>query len=126
MSLLILRQTTAIPMFLAIPIGIVIGFLAALMVIRLHAEYVDEVIDEGDQILVRNRGLEESIDLKDIEEVGSTIMQPAGVWIYLRRDSVFGRSIKFLPKGSLFEFSKIAKSLNIRIQQTEQNAAPDG
>ncbi len=32
----------------------------------------------------------------------------AGVWIHLRRDSVFGRSIKFLPCSSLFGFSKLA------------------
>lgn len=118
MSFLFSRQANAISVFMASPIGMVMGFLAAKFAARMHSEYMDEVLDYGDHLVIRNRGVEESIDFGDIQEVDSTIVTPAGVWLHLRRDSAFGRKIKFLP-GSL-EYAKLAKSLNARIKQAEQ------
>jgi hypothetical protein len=119
MALLISSQAIAISVFWAIPIGLIVGLLAAMFVARMHSEYMDEVLDDGDRLVIRNRGVEESIDLRDIREVDSTIMRPAGVRLHLRRDSAFGRSIKFLPGSSLLGFSKLAKSMNIRIKQAQ-------
>jgi len=124
-ALLISSQAIVISIFVAIPIGLIIGFLAAIFAVHLHSEYVDEVIDDGDRILVRNRGLEESIDMREIREVSSTMMRPAGVSLHLRRDSVFGRTIKFLPCLSFLRFSRLATSLNTRIKQAEQGVEPD-
>jgi uncharacterized membrane protein YeaQ/YmgE (transglycosylase-associated protein family) len=124
-ALLISSQVNAIPIFLVIPIGLVTGFIATMFTRHLHSGYMDEVFDAGDRLVIRNRGIEESIDLRDIRVVDSTIMRPAGVWLHLRRNSVFGRSIKFLPAtSSLFEFSKLAKSLNTRIRDAEQDMPP--
>lgn len=77
--------------------------------------YVDEVFDNGDKLIIRNAGREESISFKDIEEVKVDIFQPAGINIHLKRDSMFGRSIKFLPAVGLLRCSKIAKSLRSRL-----------
>ncbi len=123
MALLI--STQAVPIYLAVFIGLIVGALANLFARHQASEYADAVIDEGDRIVVRNYGLEESIDLTDIREVDSTMMRPAGVWLHLRRDSVFGRTIKFLPDVSLFSFSKLTKALNVRISQAEQAVAPN-
>lgn len=119
MALHFSSQVISISIFLAILIGLAIGILAAMATSHLHSEYMDEVIDYDDRLLVRNRGLEESIDLRDIREVEAAIMSPAGVWLHLRRDSAFGRSIKFLPGASLFGISKLSKSLNARINQAK-------
>jgi hypothetical protein len=120
MVTVILSPMIGISIFIAVPIGVIIGVLATIMARHLHSEYMDEVIDAGDRILIRNAGLEESINLRDIREVDSTLMRPAGIWIHLRRDSVFGRSMKFLPGASLLGFSKLAKALNKRIKEAEQ------
>lgn len=119
MALPISNQASAIPLVLAILIGLITGFLATKFAMHLTSQYVDEVYDAGDCLVIRKRGIEESIDLRDIQEVCSSIMSPAGVWLHLRRDSSFGWSIKFLPGSSLFAFSKLAKSLNNRIKEAE-------
>lgn len=72
MALLISSQASAIPIFLAILIGMITGFLATLLAMHLHSEYMDEVVDAGDRLVIWNRGGEESIELKDIREVEST------------------------------------------------------
>ncbi|MBN8458461.1 MAG: hypothetical protein J0M04_11555 [Verrucomicrobia bacterium] len=115
-----LTLSQSISVVLAIPIGFAIGLLVAHFA-KGHAEYVDKVTDAGDRLLVVNRGLEESIELIDIRVVTSTIIAPAGVCLHLRRDSAFGRRIMFLPSSSLFGFSKLAKSLNNRIQQANKS-----
>lgn len=85
-------------------------------IIRLiNSSYVDEVYDNGDKLIIRNDGREESISFEDIQEVKVDIFQPAGINIHLKRDSMFGRSIKFLPAVGLFRYSKIAKSLRSRL-----------
>ena|SRR5690348_374379 len=126
MAFLISSQDIGITVFVAIPIGLMMGFLAAMFAAHLHSEYMDEVLDDGDRLVIRNRGIEESIDLRDIREADSTVMRPAGVWLHLRRDSAFGRRIKFLPASSLFGFSKLAQSLNTRIKQAEQPGTGNG
>jgi hypothetical protein len=103
--------------FVALPIGVFVGAMARLLACGFTSVYVDEVIDEGHRIVVRDLGLEESIDLADIREAVSDIYSPAGIWLHLRRNSIFGSSIKFLPESSLFGFSKMAKSLNARIHE---------
>lgn len=118
MSFVFSSQANAISVFMATLIGWVMGFLAAKFTAHMHSVYMDEVLDYGDHLVIRNRGVEESIGLEDILEVDSTIVSPAGVWLHLRRDSAFGRRIKFLP-GSL-GYAKLVQSLNTRIKQAEQ------
>jgi len=59
---------------------------------------VDEVFDVGDALLVRSGGREERIALADIKNVNySPHMSPPQVTLSLRRLTVFGDTIVFLP-----------------------------
>jgi hypothetical protein len=59
---------------------------------------VDEVFDVGDALLVRSGGREERIALADIKNVNYSLqMSPPQVTLSLRRLTVFGDTIVFLP-----------------------------
>jgi hypothetical protein len=59
-------------------------------------DLVDEVWDDGDALLVRNRGQEERINLADIKNVsGSPLSSPPRITLSLRRPSVFGDRVTF-------------------------------
>ncbi|MBK1881788.1 hypothetical protein JIN85_05145 [Luteolibacter pohnpeiensis] len=120
MAILISSQEIDIPFFLAIVIGLFAGFLMTIISMRLLTEYMDEVFDAGDHLVIRNRGITEEIDLRDIRNVDSPLMQPSVIWLHLRRDSSFGRSIKFFQSPSHSGYSKLVDSLNRRIKQTGQ------
>jgi hypothetical protein len=63
---------------------------------KLVFDLVDEVWDETDALVVRNRGREERIALSDIKNVSySPFMNPPRVTLSLRRQTVFGDQIAF-------------------------------
>jgi hypothetical protein len=65
---------------------------------RMVFNLVDEVFDVGDALLVRSGGREERIALADIKNVNySPHMSPPQVTLSLRRLTVFGDTIVFLP-----------------------------
>ena len=109
------RRTHGVELSLALfQTSVALAILFAIIRI-INAPYVDEVFDNGDKLIIRNAGREESVSFRDIEEVKVDIFQPAGLIIHLKRDSMFGRSIKFLPAVGLLRYSKIAKSLRSRL-----------
>ena len=80
--------------FLVIPlIMMVVGFF---IMKRLVFDLVDEVWDDGDTLLVKNRGQEERIALSDIKNVSySPYVNPPRVTLSLRRPTVFSEQISF-------------------------------
>jgi hypothetical protein len=80
--------------FLVIPlIMIVVGFF---IMKKLLFDLVDEVWDDGDTLLVKNRGQEERIVLSDIKNVSySPFVNPPRVTLSLRRPTIFGEQISF-------------------------------
>jgi hypothetical protein len=64
---------------------------------------VDEVFDEGDSLVVRNKGQEERISLSDISCVN--YMSP-WVTLTLSKPSIFGAEIAFRPKTGFATFLK--------------------
>jgi len=63
---------------------------------KLVFDMVDEVLDAGDALIVRNRGQEERIALSEVMNVNYTpFMSPPRVVLSLRRPSVFGSQVAF-------------------------------
>ena len=59
-------------------------------------DLVDEVLDAGDALIVRNRGQEERIAFSDIMNVSySPFVSPPRVVLSLRRPSIFGSQVAF-------------------------------
>jgi hypothetical protein len=73
---------------------------------RLIFDLVDEVLDAGDALIVRNRGQEDRIAFSDIVNVNYTpLVSPPRVTLSLRRASVFGAEVTFCAPTRFVPFS---------------------
>jgi hypothetical protein len=90
--------------FLVVPaLMMLIGYL---FMKKLIFDLVDEVLDGGDVLVVRNRGLEERVALSDIMNVSySPFVNPPRVTLLLRRPSIFGDRVTFCAPVSFVPFS---------------------
>jgi hypothetical protein len=69
-------------------------------------DLVDEVLDGGDVLVIRNSGIEERVALSDIMNVSySPLVSPPRVTLSLRRPSIFGDRISFCAPMSFVPFS---------------------
>jgi hypothetical protein len=76
---------------------------------KLVFDLVDEVLDGGDVLVIRNRGLEERVALSDIMNVSySPFVNPPRVTLSLRRPSIFGDRVSFGAPVSFVPFSTSA------------------
>jgi hypothetical protein len=73
---------------------------------KLVFDLVDEVWDDGDALVIRNRGDEERIALSDIKNVSySPFTNPPRVTLSVRRPTVFGEEIAFNAPTRIVPFS---------------------
>src|SRR5262245_1550488 len=81
-------------LFLAIPVGMAaVGYF---IMRALVFDLVDEVLDDGDALIVRNGGQESRVPLSDIMNVGySAMVNPPRVTLLLRQPGLFGPKINF-------------------------------
>jgi hypothetical protein len=92
------------PMLFVVPA--VMGIFGYFMMKKLVFDLVDEVLDDGDTLIVRNRGMEDRIALTDIVNVSySQFINPPRVTLLLRRPSQFGTQISFGAPIKLIPFS---------------------
>ena len=77
---------------LFIPVMAVVGYF---IMRALIFDLVDEVWDDGNTLLVRNRGTEERIALADIKNVNYAPTSPPRVTLSLRRPGSFGDAVTF-------------------------------
>lgn len=92
------------PFVVIVPIAM-IGFGYFIMQ-KLVFDLVDEVSDDGDALVVKNRGQEQRIALADIKNVNySPFISPPRVTLSLRRPTVFGDQITFCAPVRLLPFS---------------------
>jgi hypothetical protein len=70
---------------------------------KLVFDLVDQVWDDGDSLIVRNRGEEQRVALADIKNVSYT--QSARVVLSLRRTTAFGDQIAFCAPVRFIPFS---------------------
>ncbi|HEX3948982.1 MAG TPA: hypothetical protein VHW95_03920 [Steroidobacteraceae bacterium] len=87
------NSASIIPFLIGPLLMVVIGFF---VMKKLIFDLVDEVWDDGNSLLVKNRGQEQRIPLSDIRNVSySPYMNPPRVTLSLRRPTVFGDQITF-------------------------------
>jgi hypothetical protein len=109
------------PMFVVVPVAM--GGFGFVLFKQLLGGLVDEVLDDGDCLVVRNRGEEDRIALADIMNVNaSTHTNPARITLRLRYESRFGSEISFSPAMpfTLNPFNRanpVAEDLIVRVDR---------
>jgi hypothetical protein len=90
--------------FLVVPaIMIVVGYI---IMEKLVFDLVDEVLDAGDALVIRNGHLEDRVALSDIMNVSySPFVNPPRVTLLLRNPSMFGDRVSFCAPVSFMRFS---------------------
>jgi hypothetical protein len=122
-SLFATRYSSEFPLipFLIGPIVLIVfGFVLMKMFVF---DLVDEVWEEGNTLLVKNRGQEQRIELADIKNVNYTVLtSPPRVTLSLRRPTVFGDRIVFCAPVRFIPFatSPIIDGLIDRIDTARQ------
>jgi hypothetical protein len=98
------RNTASLLPFLIVPaLMIVFGYF---IMKKLIFDLADEVWDDDDALVVKNRGQEQRIALSDIKNVSySPFINPPRVTLSLRRPTVFGDEITFGAPISFVPFS---------------------
>jgi hypothetical protein len=98
------------------PVMMIVGYL---LMKKMVFDLVDEVLDAGDALVIRNGQLKERVALSDIMNVGySQFMNPPRVTLSLRNPSIFGDQVSFCAPVSLlptFSTSPIIDELIKRI-----------
>jgi hypothetical protein len=90
--------------FVIVPV--LMGVAGYFLMKRLVFDLVDEVLDAGDALVVRNGGKEDRIRLSDIKNVNySNFSSPPRVTLLLRAPSEFGSQIAFCAPFRLVPFS---------------------
>jgi hypothetical protein len=81
---------------------------------KLVFDLADQVWDDGDSLLVRNRGEEQRVALADIKNVNYTpFMHPARVVLSLRRNTALGDQIAFCAPMRFVPFSSSPVIVNL-------------
>jgi hypothetical protein len=75
-------------------------------------DLADSVFDHGTYLVVRRRGVEETISLDNIMNVSSTpFMNPPRITLRLVKPGAFGTHVSFSPKSSLFSLRFFSKNM---------------
>lgn len=97
-------QSPPLPFFIA---PVVMAAFAYFIFKKLVFDLADEVLDLGDELLVRNSGKQDRIKLADISNISySTAVNPQRVTLSLRKPSVFGTEVSFCPPIRFIPFAK--------------------
>ncbi|MBU8902321.1 MAG: hypothetical protein KOO69_06250 [Victivallales bacterium] len=74
---------------------------------KLVFDLIDEVYDEGSNLLFKNAKKQVRVNLNDIKNVSYTSMgNPPRVTISLREETILGKELTFSPPGSFTPFTK--------------------
>ncbi|HTV28435.1 MAG TPA: hypothetical protein VMF32_11685 [Xanthobacteraceae bacterium] len=116
-------QSPPIPALIVPAIMFVVGFF---LMKKFVFDLADEVWEDNDVLIVKNRGQEQRIALRDIKNVSySPMMSPPRVVLSLRRPTVFGGQIAFCAPVRFVPFatSPIIDDLIDRIDAARQGQA---
>jgi hypothetical protein len=115
----------SLPLFLIGPAAMtIVGYF---IMKKLVFDLVDEVIDAGDALLIKNGTQQEHIALSDITNVNySPLVNPPRVTLSLRRPSSFGDKVTFCAPVRFIPFttSPIIDDLIERIDAARQRRPP--
>ena len=116
-------QSPPIPALIVPTIMFVVGFF---LMKKFVFDLADEVWEDNDALIVKNRGQEQRIALRDIKNVSySPMMSPPRVVLSLRRPTVFGGQIAFCAPVRFVPFatSPVIDDLIDRIDAARQGQA---
>jgi len=116
-------QSPPIPALIVPTIMFVVGFF---LMKKFVFDLADEVWEDNDALIVKNRGQEQRIALRDIKNVSySPMMSPPRGVLSLRRPTVFGGQIAFCAPVRFVPFatSPIIDDLIDRIDAARQGQA---
>jgi hypothetical protein len=95
------------PMMIFFIAPIIMAVVGYLIMRSMIFDLVDEVLDAGNALVVRNGGQEDRIALADIMNVGySGMSNPPRVTLSLRRPSRFGESVTFCAPLRFLPFAR--------------------
>jgi hypothetical protein len=109
--------------FFIVPIVMIVIFFFIMK--KLVFDLVDEVMDQGDYLLVKNGGREDRIALSDITNVNyQALMSPPRVTLSLRQPCVFGSQVTFCAPVYLIPFvtSPLIDKLIARVDEARRAA----
>ena len=96
-------QTATLPFLIAPIVMMVLGYF---IMTKFVFNLIDEVWDDGDVLVVKNRDQTERIALADIKNVNyAAFINPPRVTLSLRRPSVFGDEVTFCAPIRFVPFS---------------------
>jgi len=114
----------AVPtMFYIVPV--LMGVVGFVLMKRLVFDLVDEVLDDGDALVIRNRGQEERVGLADIVNVSyAQFINPPRVTLLLRNPGLFGGKVSFCAptRFNPFSSSPVIDALIQRIDAKRRGA----
>jgi hypothetical protein len=98
----------AIPMMVVPVVMAIVGYI---LFRRLLSDLVDEVWDDGEDLIVKNAGLEGRVPLKGIINIGySLLTNPERVTLTLRDAGPFGKEFTFMPLNRPLSFRWLARN----------------
>jgi hypothetical protein len=101
-----IQQRNFVDVFPIIVVPFFLATIGYLVMKWLIFDLVDEVWDAGTELIIRNGGSEEIIELADILNVSySGHSNPQRVTLMLREPCAFGDQIAFMPPFRVFPFS---------------------
>lgn len=115
-------QQIDLRMLLTLPAMAIFGYFLMRILIW---DLVDEVWDDGDCLIIRNKGQDERINLLDIVKVTNSVFtNPPRITLTLREPCAFGKTITFWPPRKIFEFGTplLVYELRVRIEARRANA----
>jgi hypothetical protein len=87
-------------------VPVLLGIYGLFLMKKLVFDLVDEVLDDGDALVVRNRDMEERIALSNIVNVSySQFVNPPRVTLLLRNPGLFGERVSFCAPTRFNPFS---------------------
>ena len=92
-----------LPFFIA---PVIMGVIFFVIIKKIIFDLVDDVVDQGDYLLVKNGGREDRIALVDIMNINyQSMMSPPRVTLSLRQPSIFGSQVSFCAPLRFVPFS---------------------
>jgi len=113
------------PAFVVVPLA-VMAIAGRFVFKKLLFDLVDEVWDDGDALVVRNKGYEERILLSEIINVSDSFMtNPPRITLTVRQPARFGKEITFMPPTRFLSFLRhpIARELIERVDEARRRQA---
>jgi hypothetical protein len=105
------------PMLIVVPV--LMAIVGYFLMRRFLWNLVDEVYDNGDFLLIKNRGKEEKVAFADIMSVSvSAHPKPSRITLKLTTPGKFGKEITFAPAAGSVA-NRFAKDLIARVEQAK-------